>query len=109
MNTSFHLLEVESWLEDSTQLRAMIAYCTYLFEKNSSYLNPSFLPELPSMSSDNTHNSSNSKSNLERRERRSSSMSVNFLTRRGSLDLRRSKLVESEVKKEMLPKGGESM
>jgi len=97
--TQLHYLETERFLENSAQLRKMVAFAIYVLGKNNEYI----LNSTPSLTGQDP----------------SSGPSVNDLTssdgnaqtaraikgRRGSLDLRRMKLVESEASRSALPKG----
>ena len=94
--TQLHYLEQETFMENSAQLRNIVAFVTFVFGKNNEHLVESALPN-PDLRESSEDASS------QKLKRKAS------LARRGSLDMRRMKLIETDANKDALPKGVPSM
>ncbi|GMH92198.1 hypothetical protein TL16_g12274 [Triparma laevis f. inornata] len=131
LNEKMSNIDKDTYLDASEKLKKMVAYATFIFGKNADFLTPAaMLPPLNLSNSISSMNSRESRQSKEEKKRRRSSVAspnlssaaseavaearprrnsslvgINTRERRGSLDMRRTKIVESGASKSTLPKG----
>ena len=101
--TQFHYLEQENFIENSAHLRKIVAFTAFVLGKNNVYLVESALSKPPSMDLQTLSETSDNVSS------KKPTKGTHSQARRGSLDMRRMKLIDTDANKDALPKGLPSM